>query len=91
MSKINISVPDEVLDEIDRRARSAGTTRSGFLRDAAAHYMTALDEKAAAEERSKRVLTALDKMRSLAPSVGAPGSGTVIRELRDAAPRWDKT
>ncbi len=90
MSKINISVPDGILDEIDRRAESAGTTRSGFLRDAAAHYMGALDEQTAAKERSKRMLSALDKMRSLASSVGAPDAATMIRELRDTAPRWEK-
>lgn len=90
MSKINISVPDGILDEIDRRVESTGTTRSGFLRDAAAHYMTALDEQTAAAERTARVMRALDKMRSLASSVGAPGAATVIRDLRDAAPRWEK-
>lgn len=90
MPKINISMPDEVIEEIDRRAEAAGTTRSGFLRDAAAHYGAQLDEAAAARARSQRVLHALEKMRSLAPAVGAPGSDKVIRELRDAPPRWEK-
>lgn len=90
MPKINISMPDEVIEEIDRRAQAVGTTRSGFLRDAAAHYAAQLDEEAAAKARSQRVLHALEKMRSLAPTVGAPDSAKVIRELRDAPPRWEK-
>lgn len=90
MPKINISMPDDVIEEIDRRAEATGTTRSGFLREAAAHYGAALDEEASASARSTRVLGALEKMRSLAPVVGAPDSDKAIRELRDASPRWEK-
>jgi len=91
MGKINISLPDGMLEEIDRRTGPTGTTRSGFIRDATAHYLTALDEAAARSARARRVGKALEKMRSLAPVVGAPGSAKVIREeQRDAAPRWEK-
>lgn len=90
MPKINISMPDEVIEEIDRRAQATGTTRSGFLRDATAHYAAELDAEAAAKARSERVMSALEKMRSLAPAVGAPGADAVIRELRDAPPRGEK-
>lgn len=90
MSKINISLPDGMLEEIDRRAGSSGASRSGFIREAAAHYLTALDDEAARAARAERVGHALEKMRSLAPVVGAPGSAKVIREQRDAPPRWEK-
>lgn len=42
------------------------------------------DFKHALETRTQRVNGALEKMRSVAPSVGAPDSGKVIRDLRDA-------
>ena len=90
MGKINISLPDGMLEEIDRRAGATGATRSGFIRDAAAHYLTALDSEAARSARAKRVGKALEKMRSLAPVVGAPGSAKVMREQRDAPPRWER-
>jgi hypothetical protein len=90
VGKINISVPDGLLEEIDRRAGASGTTRSGFMQDAAAHYLTALDDEAASAARAKRLGKALEKMRSLAPVVGAPGSARVVRETRDAPPRWEK-
>ncbi|MFA5844565.1 MAG: type II toxin-antitoxin system HicB family antitoxin [Coriobacteriia bacterium] len=90
MGKINISLPDGMLEEIDRRASAAGATRSGFLQDAAGHYLTALDEEAACAARAKRVGHALQKMRSLAPVVGAPGSAKAIREIRDAPSRWEQ-
>jgi len=91
MGKINISLPDGLLDEIDSRASEAGTTRSAFIQDAAAHYLTALDDESARAARAKRVGDALQKMRSLAPVVGAPGSVKVIRDVRDAPPRWEKS
>lgn len=91
MGKINISLPDAMLEEIDRRAGSTGASRSGFIRDAAAHYLTALDDEAARAARADRVGKALAKMRSLAPVVGAPGSAKVIREQRDEPARWEKS
>ena len=90
MGKINISLPDGLLEEIDRRADAAGATRSGFLQDAAAHYLTALDKEAARSARERRMSRALEKMRSLAPVVGSPGSAKVLRETRDAPPRWER-
>ena len=35
MAKVMISVPDELLRRIDRATTARGTTRSGFLRQAA--------------------------------------------------------
>lgn len=90
MGKVNISLPDALLEEVDDRARATRTTRSGFLQEAAAHYLATLDEKSARETREKRRSAALDKMRSIAPAVGAPDGAKTIRELRDAAPRWDE-
>jgi predicted transcriptional regulator len=90
MGKVNISLPDGLLNEIDRRADARGSTRSAFIRDAAAHYLTSLDEEAARAARARRVGKALEKMRTLAPVVGAPGSARVVREQRDAPPRWER-
>lgn len=90
MAKVNISLPDDLLSEVDSRAAEAGTTRSGFIREAATHYVTALDEEAARAARADRIGKAFEKMRSLAPLVGAPDAAACIREQRDAPPRWEK-
>lgn len=37
MAKVMISMPDELLEKVDRQARKAGTTRSGWLREIAEH------------------------------------------------------
>jgi metal-responsive CopG/Arc/MetJ family transcriptional regulator len=86
MGKINISLPDELIEEIDRRA---GDNRSAFVREATAHYITSLDEQKEADARAERIGKAIEMMRSIAPEVGAPDSAKVIRDLRDASPRWD--
>ena len=88
MGKVNISLPDGLLEEIDRRADARETSRSGFIREATEHYLTALDEARAQAAREERVGAALAKMRRLAPVVGAPDAAKVIREQRSEAPRW---
>lgn len=39
--RVNITIPSDVLEEIDRRAESEGFTRSGFLTQAARKLITA--------------------------------------------------
>lgn len=39
--RVNITIPSDVLDEIDRRAESEGFTRSGFLTQAARKLIAA--------------------------------------------------
>jgi metal-responsive CopG/Arc/MetJ family transcriptional regulator len=90
MAKTNISMPDGMLDDVDRRAGDAGLTRSGFVQEAIAHYGAQLDSEKAQRERAERLGQAAAKMRAIAPLVGAPDAERVIREVRDAPPRWDK-
>ncbi len=46
-----------------------------------------LENEAAQAARAERLGRALDKMRSLAPAVGAPDTGKAIRELRNEPSR----
>lgn len=39
MSKILVSLPDDLLERIDREARARGSTRSRFLQEAALHQL----------------------------------------------------
>jgi predicted transcriptional regulator len=39
MTKVLISVPDELLQRIDREARARSLTRSGFLEESARHEL----------------------------------------------------
>lgn len=90
MAKTNISMPDGMLEDVDRRAAEAGVTRSGFIQEAIAHYGTALDTEQARQERSKRIGKAIELARSCADKVGAPDAARLIRQTRDEPPRWMK-
>jgi metal-responsive CopG/Arc/MetJ family transcriptional regulator len=48
MAKVMVSIPDELLADIDRDARSRGTTRSGLLQRLAAEHLARADEARAA-------------------------------------------
>jgi metal-responsive CopG/Arc/MetJ family transcriptional regulator len=54
VAKVLISFPDELLERLDRDARSRGTTRSGLLQDLAAHHLA--DDEA---ERAARIAALL--------------------------------
>jgi len=89
VAKTTISVPDALLAEIDRRAADAGTTRSGFVQEAAARYITELDEEQARLARAERIGKALEKMREVAEHMPPGTDGTaIIRHFRDVPEPW---
>jgi predicted RNase H-like HicB family nuclease len=60
--RINITVPERVLERIDRAAQASGTSRSGYL-VAAALRTTVMDRKAARAEAGKRAVSSRRKRR----------------------------
>lgn len=89
MGKANISFPDGMLEEIDRRAEAAGITRSAFVQEATATYIARTDYDAEREERRQRIEGAIVGMREIGKRMppGPPGS-VIIRQMRDALPEW---
>lgn len=87
MAKVNISLPDGLLEEIDAAAAEAGTSRSGFLQEAGACYLARLEEERAARERSERIGAAIEKMREVAEQIGEFDGTVAIREDRDRGHR----
>jgi hypothetical protein len=89
MAKVNISLPDGLLDEVNRRADASDTTRSGFLQEAAARYIASLDQEAENLARSRRVEAAAAKMREIGSRIPADPSGAdLVRRFRDAPEPW---
>ena len=79
MAKVMISMPDELLEQVDRRAKRAGTTRSGYLRGLAER---AMDNDAEAREERFREYLAQSRRRG--------GQGTeAIRRARSEHPGHD--
>lgn len=89
MAKTNISMPDALLEEVDSMAKASNTTRSGFVQEAAAHYIATLKAEKAADERSRRIQKAMDEMKALSKEIPPGPEGRVlIRQMRDAQPDW---
>ncbi|MDZ4179121.1 MAG: hypothetical protein U1E29_07815 [Coriobacteriia bacterium] len=89
MGKANISFPDGMLEEVDRRAAAAGITRSAFVQEATATYIARTDYDAEREERRQRIQRAIVGMREIGDRMPpGPDGTTIIRQMRDALPEW---
>ena len=82
MSKILVSLPDDLLERIDREARARGTNRSRFLQEAARRQLGWPDPAAlrAALKRGRRALA----------EIGSFESADLIRKQRQAADARDR-
>ena len=82
MSKVLISLPDELLADIDREASARGDSRSGFLQDAARREL--------GRPSKARMQLALERGRNALRDVGAFEAAEVIRAARDARDAADR-
>ena len=82
MSKILLSLPDELLERIDREARARGTSRSQFLQEAARRQLGWPDPVAlsAALKRGRRALAGM----------GIFESADLVRQQRKARDARDR-
>jgi len=68
--KVNVSLPEELVSKIDEAAEVLGTSRSGFIAEASARYITDVQELTEAERRRKDIQKAIDgfkRIRERAP------------------------
>jgi predicted transcriptional regulator len=83
MAKVNVSMPDALLAEIDGLALELHRTRSGLVQEAAAHYVADLKGERARIAHEQRVLKAMEAMRQIALEVGPFDATAAIRADRD--------
>lgn len=89
MGKANISFPDGMLEEVDRRAAATRTTRSAFIQEATARYISQLDYDTERDARRERIERAMEGMRRIGASLPpGPDGVTLIRQMRDEVPEW---
>lgn len=82
MVKINVSIPEDFLTEIDRYKKIKNITRSQFLIDAARNYFNAI-ESALALERKKDAVRRLKNTRQEIMKLLPTGERIdVVEELR---------
>ena len=83
MARINVMMPDEILQAVDHAATEEKLTRSAFLQKAARRYMDEKRLEKEADERKQRMQKAAANMDKLANKFGKwDGVGT-IRQFRD--------
>jgi hypothetical protein len=86
MAKVNIYIPDELLEEIDASATSRGLSRSAFVQEAAAGYLTVeRDEKLLRARRAgyDRAKAIMDEIKSLPDPYPDVSNLQILRALRD--------
>lgn len=87
MAKINISLPDGLLDDVDELAAWLKRSRSGLIQEATAQYVAQLREEQAAEERRRDISRAIKGMAKLAEELPAFDGTATIRRDRDRGHR----
>lgn len=61
--KVNVSLPPDLVEQIDSIAAEQGLSRSGFIAEASSHYVAELNARSAEEERVRRVGEAIVSMK----------------------------
>lgn len=85
MAKVNVSLPDELLAEVDAIAGELHCSRSGFVAEATAQYLTRKREEIAAEERHRSIEAAMKAAREIAKRMPpGPDPTAIIRADRDS-------
>jgi metal-responsive CopG/Arc/MetJ family transcriptional regulator len=77
--KVNVSLPEDLVSEIDEAAESLGLSRSGFIAEASTRYVVDVRNLSAEERRHKdmeRAAAMFKSIRETAP----PGTGRRMME-----------
>jgi predicted transcriptional regulator len=82
--KVTISVSDELLGELDAEAAATGTTRSGIVQEASAHYLAHARDERSGVERHKQADDLIGWLQELAdrPSRDERPTLEILREVR---------
>lgn len=65
-AKVTISLPDELLERLDAEARELGVPRSELVQESLATYLGKSADERQTEARRRRMLDALEGMRTFA-------------------------
>ena len=90
--KVTISLPDDLLGELDAEAAAEGTTRSGIVQEASSHYLAhARDERTAVQRRADAddLVGWLEELAAR-PSTDSRTSLEILHEIRDESSGSDE-
>lgn len=86
MAKVNVYIPDGLLEEIDASAEARGLSRSAFVQEAAAGYLTGeRDQQLTRSHREgcDRALAIMDEIKALPDPYPDVTNAQILRALRD--------
>lgn len=87
--KVNVSLPPELVERIDAAASDASMTRSAFIAEASAHYLSERERLRAEERRRRDIETAIATFRRVGSSLPADTDFVrIIREQRERRRAW---
>lgn len=88
MAKVNVSIPDELLEQVDEIASELHRSRSGLVQEATARYVAEALAERERKAREEEISAAFAGMRRLSTSVPAGEDTTaLIRRDRDSKER----
>ena len=83
MAKINISIPKDILNEIDELSKEVSMTRSELLRTAFKTYLEVLSEKKREKKRQIAIEKAIQAQDEIRKEVGDVDLIQELRKWRD--------
>ncbi len=83
MAKVNISVPDGLMRDIDALAKRGKVSRSAFMQEAAGRLVAQIKEQEALERRRRRIESATSEIRGLSAAAGSSDGVAQIRRDRE--------
>lgn len=83
MAKINISISENILEEIEKKRKEKHLTRSGFLRRAFESYLRTLEEEKEEEEKKRGIEKAIKIQDEIREKLGKWDSTQTLRRWRE--------
>lgn len=93
--KVNVSLPEVLVSEIDEAAASLGLSRSGFIAEASSRYVTDVKNLSAQEQRKKDIERAFSSFRRIGAKLTAEDVQDMIDQTRrdrdrDTPEEWQR-
>ena len=87
--KVNVSLPPELVSDIDEIAAELGLSRSGFIAEASARYLADLKNLSAEELRRREIGDAMERMKELGKKIPKDFDYVAaIRKMREERRIW---
>lgn len=80
--KVNVSLPEELVSEIDEVASDLGMSRSGFIAEASSRYIADIRNLSAEERRHKEIQRAIAGFRRIRSKLTEQDIQDLIDQMR---------